>query len=128
MQIKTTMRDNLTHVGMTITKKQEITNASVVCTRGNSCELSGGLQTGTTSMENKMEITKKVKNRTAIQYSNSTSGKLSKGNDNTKSKIYLHPKFRLKLKKAGKTTRSFMYDLNQIPYYYTVEVTNRSRD
>ena len=32
---------------------------------------------------------------------------------------------RLKLKKVGKTTRSFLYDLNQIPYNYTVEVTNR---
>ena len=32
---------------------------------------------------------------------------------------------RLKLKKAGKTTGSFRYDLNQIPYDYTVEVTNR---
>ena len=34
-------------------------------------------------------------------------------------------KFRLKLKKVGKTTRSFRYDLNQIHYDYTVEVTNR---
>ena len=34
-------------------------------------------------------------------------------------------KFRLKLKKAGKTGRQFRYDLNQIPYNYTVEVTNR---
>ena len=34
-------------------------------------------------------------------------------------------KFRLKLKKIGKTTRSFRYDLNQIPYDYTVEVRNR---
>ena len=34
-------------------------------------------------------------------------------------------KFRLKLKKAGKTTRSFRYDLNKTPYDYTVEVTNR---
>ena len=34
-------------------------------------------------------------------------------------------KFRLKLKKVGKTTRPFMYDLNQIPYDYTVEVRNR---
>ena len=33
-------------------------------------------------------------------------------------------KFRLKLKKVGKTTRPFRYDLNQIPYNYTVEVTN----
>ena len=34
-------------------------------------------------------------------------------------------KFRLKLKKVEKTTRPFRYDLNQIPYNYTVEVTNR---
>ena len=34
-------------------------------------------------------------------------------------------KFRLKLKKVGKTTRPFRYDLNQIPYEYTVEVRNR---
>ena len=33
-------------------------------------------------------------------------------------------KFRLKLRKVGKTTRPFMYDLNQTPYDYTVEVTN----
>ena len=33
-------------------------------------------------------------------------------------------KFRLKLKKAGKTARPFRYDLNQIPYDYTVEVRN----
>ena len=33
--------------------------------------------------------------------------------------------FRLKLKKVGKTTRPFRYDLNLIPYDYTVEVTNR---
>ena len=34
-------------------------------------------------------------------------------------------KLRLKLKKVGKTTRQFSYDLNQILYSYTVEVTNR---
>ena len=34
-------------------------------------------------------------------------------------------KFRQKLKKVEKTTRPFRYDLNQIPYYYTVEVRNR---
>ena len=34
-------------------------------------------------------------------------------------------KFRLKSKKVGKTTRPFRYDLNQIPYDYTVEVRNR---
>ena len=34
-------------------------------------------------------------------------------------------KFKLRLKKVGKTTRPLRYDLNQIPYYNTVEVTNR---
>ena len=34
-------------------------------------------------------------------------------------------KFRLKLKRVGKTTRPFRHDLNQIPYDYTVKVTNR---
>ena len=34
-------------------------------------------------------------------------------------------KYRLKLKKMGKTTRPFRYDLNQIPYDYTVKVVNR---
>ena len=37
-------------------------------------------------------------------------------------------KFRLKLKKVGKTTRPFKHDLNQIPYDYTVEVTNRFKE
>ena len=37
-------------------------------------------------------------------------------------------KFRLKLKKVRKTTRPFSYDLNQIPYDYTVEVQVDSRD
>ena len=37
----------------------------------------------------------------------------------------LIPKFRLKLKKVGKTTRPFRYDLNQVPSDYTVEVRNR---
>ena len=34
-------------------------------------------------------------------------------------------RFRLKLKKVGKTTRSFRYNLNQIPYEHTVEMVNR---
>ena len=34
-------------------------------------------------------------------------------------------KFGLKLKKVGKTTRPFRYDLNQLPYDYTVEMRNR---
>ena len=37
-------------------------------------------------------------------------------------------KFRLKLKKVGKNTRPFRYDLNQIPYDYIVEARNRFKD
>ena len=37
-------------------------------------------------------------------------------------------KFRLKLKKVGKTTRPFRYDLNQIPYDYTVELIVKGLD
>ena len=37
-------------------------------------------------------------------------------------------KFRLKLKKVGETTSTFRYDLNQIPYNYTVEVRNRFKE
>ena len=37
----------------------------------------------------------------------------------------LTAKFRRKLNKVGKTIKPFMYDLNQIPYTFTVEVTNR---
>ena len=40
---------------------------------------------------------------------------------------FLIEKFRLKLKKVGKTIRPFRYDLNQIPYDYTVEVRNRCK-
>ena len=43
----------------------------------------------------------------------------------TKVRLVKVSKFRLKLKKVGKTTRPFRYDLNQIPYDYTVEVRNR---
>ena len=38
---------------------------------------------------------------------------------------FLAVKFRTKLKKVGKTTRPFRYDINQIPYDYVVEVRNR---
>ena len=42
--------------------------------------------------------------------------------------ILLIAKFRLKLKKVGKTSRPFRYDLNQIPYDYTMAVTNRLKE
>ena len=53
------------------------------------------------------------------------SAKTRPGTDSGSDHELLIAKFRLKLKKVGKTTRSFRYDLNQIPYDYTVEMTNR---
>ena len=51
--------------------------------------------------------------------------KASQGADCGSDHELLSAKFRLKLKKVGKTTRPFRYDTNQIPCNYTVEVTNR---
>ena len=50
------------------------------------------------------------------------------GNDCGSDHELLIAKFRLKLKKVRKTTRPFRYDLNKIPYNYTVEVTNRLKE
>ena len=53
------------------------------------------------------------------------SAKTRPGADCASDHELLIAKFRLKLKKLGETTRPFRYDLNQIPYDYTVKVTNR---
>ena len=53
------------------------------------------------------------------------SAKIRPGADCGSDNELLTAKFRLKFKKVGKATRSFRYDLNQIPYDYTVEVRNR---
>ena len=54
-----------------------------------------------------------------------TVSKIRPGADCGSDHELLIAKFRLKLKKVGKTTRPLRYDLNQIPYDYTVEVRNR---
>ena len=54
-----------------------------------------------------------------------TGSKIRPGADCGSDNESLIAKIRLKLKKVGETTRPFRYDLNQIPYDYTVEVTNR---
>ena len=53
------------------------------------------------------------------------SAKTRLGDDCGSDHELLIAKFRLTLKKVGKTTRPFRYELNQIPYDYTMEVTNR---
>ena len=58
--------------------------------------------------------------RTSIQ-----SAKTRPGADSGSDHELLIARFRLKLRKVGKTTRPFRYDLNQIPYDYTMEVRNR---
>ena len=57
--------------------------------------------------------------------SSTQSAKTRPGADCGSDHELLIAKFRLKLKKVGKTTRPFRCDLNQIPYDYTVEVTDR---
>ena len=53
-----------------------------------------------------------------------TASKTRPGTDCGSDHELLLTKFRLKLKKVGKTDRPFRYDLNQIPYDYTVDVRN----
>ena len=60
-----------------------------------------------------------------IERSSIQSAKTRLGADCGSNHELLISKFRLKLKKVGKTTRPFRHDLNQIPYNYTVEVRNR---
>ena len=57
--------------------------------------------------------------------SSTQSAKTRPGVDCGSDHKFLIAKFRLKLEKVGKTTRPLRYDLNQIPYDYTMEVTNR---
>ena len=56
------------------------------------------------------------------------SAKTRLGADSGSDHELLIAKFRLKLKKVGKTTRPFRYNLNQIPYSYKVGVTNRFKE
>ena len=55
------------------------------------------------------------------------SAKTRPGTDCGSDHEFLFAKFRLRLKKVGKTTSPFRHDLNQIPYDYVIEVTNRFR-
>ena len=70
--------------------------------------------------ETRLSIFFAAKWRSSIQ-----SAKTNLGADCGSDHELLVAKFRLKLKKVGKTTRPFRYDLNQIPYDYTVELRNR---
>ena len=65
-----------------------------------------------------------VKDGEALYSQKKTRSVADCGSDNE----FLIAKFRLKLKKVGKTARPFRYDLNQIPYDYTVEVRNRFKE
>ena len=56
------------------------------------------------------------------------SAKTRLGTDYVSNHEFVIAKFRFKLKKVGKTTRPFKYDLNQIPYDYIVEVTNKFKE
>ena len=66
-----------------------------------------------------------AKDVTALYSQQKQSAKTRLGADCDSDHELLIAKFILKLKEVGKTTRQFRYDLNQTPYDYTVEATNR---
>ena len=68
---------------------------------------------------------KKSEQEFLVIYYSIQSAKIRPGADCGSDHELLIAKFRLKLKKVGITTRPFRYDLNQIPYDYSVEVRNR---
>ena len=70
-------------------------------------------------------ISKLSKSIKRVYRSSIQSAKTRRGADCNPDHELLITKFRLKLKKVGKNTRPFRYDLNKIHYDYTVEVTNR---
>ena len=72
--------------------------------------------------QNQIDYILCAKERSSLQ-----SAKTRPGADCVSDHELLIAKLRLKLKKVGKTTRLFRYDLNQIPYDYTVEVRNRCK-
>ena len=59
--------------------------------KGNTFALLERISTGTATMENSMKVLQKIKNRTTIRTSNSTSVCLSRENENTNVKNYIHP-------------------------------------
>ena len=69
-----------------------------------------------------------MKGRTQRNVYSIQSAKRRPGADCGSDNELLIAKFGLKLKKVGKTTRPYRYDLNQIPYDYTVEVRNRFKE
>ena len=86
------------------------------------CQLTRGRIKGIASPTKSDYILCSQRQRSSIQ-----SAKTRPGADCGSDHELLIAKFRLKLKKVGITTRLFRYDLNQIPYDYTVEVRNRFR-
>ena len=73
----------------------------------------------------KLWLRSKLQQKHSHSQKESQAAKTSPGADCGTDHELLIAKFRRKLKKVGKTTRPFRYDLNQIPYDYTVEVRNR---
>ena len=111
MQIKTTVRHCLTLVRMVIIKKST-NNKRWRGSGKREYSYIVGMQTHTTTMENNMEIPLKTRNKTTIWPSNPTTGHIPWGADCGSDHELGVAKFRLKLKKVGKTTRPFRYQFS----------------
>ena len=107
MEIKTIMRYHLTPGYHQLINKEQVR----FWRKENPFALLVGMQTGTTAVESSMEIPQKIKNRTALQTSDSTSGNLFEETLNTYSKEYMHVMFMAALFIIAKVWKHPKYSL-----------------
>ena len=91
MHIKTTLRQPLPPGRMAVINKSTKQQALRMRRKGNPCALLVGMQIGTATVENRIETFPKIKDKTTIWPSYSTSGNLSEANKNTNLNRYMHP-------------------------------------
>ena len=136
MQIKTTMRYDLTtYYNVYYEKRQEMTNLGEDMNKGNPCTLLVRMWIGAVTMENSMAVTQKVKHRTTEWSGNPTSGYISKGNEISIPKRYLHSHVHCSIMTIAKIRkpvsinewRKNMWYIYSMEYYLAIKKKEKKR-